>query len=372
MRAARPESKLGAMDGWCSGALRPLEHERVEIVHDRAAGLLCVIAVHSTALGPAMGGVRRASYATVQEAVEDALRLSAAMTVKSSLAGLPLGGGKSVIVQQGPERRAETLDAFASVLERLGGIYVAAEDLGTSPQDMDRLASRTRWVAGASPALGGSGDPSPATAETVLGAMEHACRLHLGCESLRGARVGVVGVGKVGARLARLLADAGAELVLADVLQDGAERLAGELGARAVPVQAMAEQDLDVLAPCARGGYLTAKSLSSLRAKIVCGAANNVLAEDALAGELAAAGVLYVPDFVANAGGIIQVGGELLAWPRQRIEQTIARSISLCGEILQESTSTGASPLDVAMHRALARVDAARAGEGAEHLAEVA
>lgn len=347
------------MDGYCGCALEQFDHEHVEVLRDRDAGLLCVIAVHSTALGPAMGGVRRTEYPSIDAAMSDALRLSAAMTVKSSLAGLPLGGGKSVIVQQADDVRPQTLDAFAAELERLAGRYVAAEDLGTGPADMDRIASRTRWVAGASPELGGSGDPSPATAQTVLGAIEHAHRLHLGSDSLQGARVGVLGVGKVGARLAQLLAEAGAELVLSDVDDARAAHLAAALDGRAVPVDELAGQKLDVLAPCARGGYLDAETVESLRAKVVCGAANNVLADPALARRLADAGVLYVPDFMANAGGIIQVGGEFLHWSQERIEQAIARSIDLSGEILQQAISTGALPLDLAMERALARVRAA-------------
>jgi glutamate dehydrogenase/leucine dehydrogenase len=353
------------MDG-CDALLQDLEHEHVEIVREPRAGLLAIVAVHSTALGPAMGGMRRTGYVSLSDAIEDALRLSAAMTVKSSLAGLPLGGGKSVIVDPSPRPSEAMLDAFAEQLERLGGRYVAAEDIGTSPADMDRLAQRTRWVAGGSPERGGSGDPSPSTARTVLGAIEHAVRLLDGDRGLEGLAAGVLGVGKVGAELALMLAARGAEITVADVDAERAQGVAAATGGSTCAPRELLGRRFDVLAPCARGGVVTEASIGSLRTRILCGAANNLLADDALAGELAQAGVLYVPDFLANAGGIIHAGGELLGFSEEQTEETIQRSIALGGSILAEAASSGELPLDVATRRALARVRAAAEARDAE------
>ena len=332
-------------------------HELVEIACDADSGLLCVIAVHSSVLGPAMGGVRRMGYPSLQAAVTDALRLSRAMTLKSSLAGLPLGGGKSVIVDSEPRPSAALLRAFAAQVDRLGGRYVAAEDIGTTPADMDALAQRTQWVAGCSARNGGTGDPSPATARTVLGAIEHACRLH-GGGKLAGAKVGVIGAGKVGARLATLLAERGAQVTLSDLDVDRAKAVARQTGATVQPTAQLLSAELDVLAPCAQGGLITAENLASLRARILCGAANNILTHDQLADSLAQAGILYVPEVLANVGGIIQAGGEHLGWSAEQIEATVDSSIALTGEILQQVASSGAAPLQVALERAYARLRA--------------
>lgn len=350
------------MDGY-DALLNASEYEHVEVVREPAAGLLSVIAVHNTALGPAMGGVRRASYPSLQDAIEDALRLSAAMTVKSSLAGLPLGGGKSVIVDGSAIASPELLDAFGEQLRRLGGRYVAAEDIGTSPRDMDRLALHTRWVAGGSPRNGGSGDPSPATARTVLAAIENAFD-QLDAD-LEGARAGVIGVGKVGAALARMLAARGARVTVADVNPARAAAVATAIDGSTCEPGEMLGRSFDVLAPCARGGVITAASASRLRVRVLCGAANNMLAADALADDLAAAGVLYVPDFLANAGGIVQAGGELLGWSPERIHASVASSIALGRAILQDAAREGTTPLRLATERALTRVrhaEAARRG----------
>jgi glutamate dehydrogenase/leucine dehydrogenase len=333
------------------------DHELVRVVRDEQAGLLAVVAVHSTALGPSMGGVRRRAYASLDEAVTDALRLSAAMTLKNSAAGLPLGGGKSVIVDASAAASGALLDAFADALEQLGGRYVAAEDIGTSPRDMDRIAARTRWVAGQSEAHGGNGDPSPSTAVTVFGALRAAADARWGTDELAGRAVGVLGVGKVGGALARLAAEAGAQLVLADALPGRAEALAAELpGALAVTPQELVERRLDVLAPCATGGLLTPELADRLDAEIVCGAANNMLLTDAVADRLALRGVLYVPDFVANAGGIVHVGGAFLGWDEARIETCVQASIARAGEVLAEAQARGVTPLAVAHERAQARL----------------
>lgn len=353
------------MDG-CGATLSGAEHEHVEIVSEPRAGLLGVIAVHSTALGPAMGGVRRADYPSLQDAIEDALRLSAAMTVKSSLAGLPLGGGKSVIVDASASAAPQMLDAFARQLEQLGGRYIAAEDIGTSPADMDRIALGTSWVAGRSPQNGGGGDPSPSTARTVFAAIEHALALLDSAQELDGARAGVIGVGKVGAELALMLARRGARVTVADIDSERAHGLAAATGGEVCAPLELLERELDVLAPCARGGVVTTANVRRIHARVLCGAANNLLADDALAQDLADEGILYVPDFLANSGGIVHAGGEALGWSEQQVEQTLLHSIALGDSILQEAASSGTLPLHVAKQRALARVrEAATARDGA-------
>jgi glutamate dehydrogenase/leucine dehydrogenase len=341
------------------------DHERVRVVRDPEAGLLAVIAIHSTALGPAMGGVRRRAYASLDAAIDDVLRLSSAMTLKNSAAGLPLGGGKSVIVDGSAEPSGAVLDAFAAALEELGGSYVVAEDIGTTPAHMDRIGRTSRWVSGLSAANGGSDDPSPSTARTVFGGIRAAARLRWGSDDLRGRRVGVLGVGKVGGGLAARLAAAGADLVLADVDAERAHALARTYGdARVVEPGALLAEDVEVLAPCATGGVLTTGMAAGLSAEIVCGAANNILLTDAVADELSDHGILYVPDFVANAGGIIHAGGRFLGWDDRRIGAALDAATARVGDVLAESDRRGVPPLVVAHELAQARLGAAAGVEG--------
>jgi glutamate dehydrogenase/leucine dehydrogenase len=335
------------------------DHELVRIVRDRDAGLLAVIAIHSTVLGPSMGGVRRVGYPSLEDAVSDALRLSAAMTLKNSAAGLPLGGGKSVIVDAGAEPSEAMFDAFGDAIDELGGRYVAAEDIGTTPAHMDRIASRTVWVAGHSPEAGGNGDPSPATARTVFGSIRSAAALRWGSPDLAGVRVGVLGVGKVGSRLASLAASAGARLVVSDVDADRAASVAAALDAEIVAPEALLARELDVLSPCARGGVLTLDVASSMAVEIVCGAANNILSCDEVADRLAGRNIVYVPDFLANAGGIIHVGGSFLGWNAATIFAQVSESVARCADVLDEARRRGVSPLLVAHARASARLSRA-------------
>jgi glutamate dehydrogenase/leucine dehydrogenase len=333
------------------------DHELVRAFRDDEAGLVAIVAVHSTALGPSMGGVRRRAYGSFDEALEDVLRLSAAMTLKNSAAGLPLGGGKSVIVDASEEPSDALVDAFAGAVEQLGGRYVAAEDIGTTPRQMDRMAARTRWVAGCTAEVGGNGDPSPSTAVTVFGALRAAADARWGGEDLTDRTVGVLGVGKVGGSLARLAAKAGARLVLADALPERAEALAAELpAAEAVTPEALPTRMLDVLAPCATGGLLTPALADALDVEIVCGAANNILLTDAVADRLAARGILFVPDFVANAGGIIHVGGAFLGWDEAQIRDCVEAAVARTGDVLAEANARGVTPLAVAHERAAARL----------------
>ena len=294
--------------------LATLDHEELYVRRGPRSGLFTIVAVHSTVRGPSLGGCRMWTYDDNRAAIRDALRLAEGMTYKSAVAGLPLGGGKGVIVLRPDEpldarRRRDALLDFGETVERLGGTYVTAEDVGTSTKDMTVIARRTSHVSGLSRRSGGSGDPSPYTAQGVLHAIEATAERAFGSPALKGRSVAVVGLGHVGLRLAKLLARAGVELVVADI--DRAKRAEGDrLGARwMAPADAMTAP-VDIVAPCALGGVLDHESVGRLQAPAIAGAANNQLASSDVADLLREQGVLWAPDFVANAGGIINISVE--------------------------------------------------------------
>jgi leucine dehydrogenase len=335
------------------------EHERVVLCEDEAAGYRAVVAVHSTALGPALGGTRLWNYSTVEEAVTDALRLSRGMTYKNALAGLPFGGGKSVIIADARAiDREEIFRAHGRFVETFGGTYLTAEDVGTTPADMELVARETRHVAGLSDR---SGDPSPHTAHGVFRAMQAAAAFRWGTDSLAGRTVAVQGCGSVGRNLARELRAAGARLVVADVDEERARRAADELDARLVAAREITDAGADVFAPCALGGVVNDETVPRLRAEIVCGAANNQLLEARHGDELHARGVLYAPDYAANAGGVINGCRELLGWTP---EQSAAKVHSLYDTLLDifRLARDRNVPTHAAADRlAEARLDAAKA-----------
>lgn len=337
------------------------DHEAVVVERDPALGLTAVVAVHSTVLGPAEGGLRIKPYESLMAAVLDALRLSAAMTLKTSAAGLPLGGGKAVMLPPPPgSDRQAVMHAMGDMVDRLGGRFVVAEDVGTAPQDMDWIGDRTGWVAGLSPAKGGFGDPSPSTAVTVLGAIREAVAVVDGRTDLTGVSVGVLGVGKVGGALAELATRAGADVVVADVDEGRAQAVADTTGASLVPVAGFLDRPFDVFAPCAGGQVLSTEAAAALRARVVAGAANNQLTDDSAAAVLHDRGVLYVPDFIANCGGVIFNAAEYLKRDRNSIEADLEEAIRRTGKILRTAAAAGVSPLQVARRVALDRINAAR------------
>jgi leucine dehydrogenase len=287
-------------------------HELVVFGNDPATGLRSIIALHSTALGAAAGGCRLRAYGTTAEAVADVLRLSRGMSYKNAMAGVPFGGGKAVILAG--ERRAKTpelFEAFGRLVDCLGGRYVTAEDVGTTVEDMAQVARTTRYVAGLGRVPGeAGGDPGPKTALGVFLGIRAAVRFRLGRADLEGLAVAVQGLGGVGLHLCRLLAGAGARLLVADVRPAAVRRLCDELGARAVAADEILAAQADVLAPCALGAVLDAQSIPRLRVRIVAGAANNQLAPGQDGAALEKAGILYAPDYVINAGGIISVSRE--------------------------------------------------------------
>ncbi|MEX2629086.1 MAG: Glu/Leu/Phe/Val dehydrogenase dimerization domain-containing protein [Tistlia sp.] len=289
-------------------------HERVVFVQEAASGLKAIIAVHDTTLGPALGGCRLWPYAGDEEALTDVLRLSRGMTYKSALAGLSLGGGKSVILGDAralrrEPRRAEALfRAFGRAVEGLGGLYTAAEDVGTSVPDLELVGRETGHVAGV--AKGQVGDPSPYTAYGVFRGLQAAVTHRLGRNDLKGLRVAVQGLGHVGQGLCEHLAEAGAKLIVADLEQARVEAAVARFGAEPADPAAILAADCDVLAPCALGGILNDETIGALRAKVVAGAANNQLAEPRHGELLRRRGVLYAPDYLINAGGIIVIAYE--------------------------------------------------------------
>ncbi|MBA3240700.1 MAG: Glu/Leu/Phe/Val dehydrogenase [Acidobacteria bacterium] len=292
------------------------EHERLLLGSDPSVGYRGVIAIHSTALGPAVGGTRFWNYASEAEAVTDALRLSRGMTYKNALAGIPFGGGKSVIIGDNRTKEREPLfRAHGRFVETLDGGYITAEDVGTSPSDIAYVQLETRHVAGL---LERSGDPSPVTARGVFRAIQAAAKWRWGSDALTGRRVAVQGCGNVGRHLARELKEAGASLVVSDTDEERVRRVVSECGADVVEPGEIFDARADVFAPCALGGVLNDETIPRLRVEIVAGAANNQLLEARHGDALETCGILYAPDYAANAGGIINGCRELLGWEPQR------------------------------------------------------
>lgn len=288
------------------------QHESVHYFHDADTGLRAIIAIHSTALGPAAGGCRRWHYLSEDAALTDVLRLSRGMTYKNAIARLPFGGGKSVILaDEAAPKSPELFRAFGRLVESLGGRYITAEDVGCSVDDMRNVNAETSYVSGL-PKSGDSagGDPSPVTALGVFLGIQSAVRARLGKDSLDGIRVAVQGVGHVGLHLCHLLHDAGAALLVADVNREHLRDAREQLPVTIVPPTELLYADVDVLAPCALGNILTSTTIPELKAKIVAGAANNQLATEEDGARLADREILYAPDYVINAGGIISVAHE--------------------------------------------------------------
>ena len=336
------------------------EHEHVRVVHDPATGLRAVIAVHSTALGPALGGLRLRPYANTDDAIDDARRLSQAMTFKAAAAGLDLGGGKAVIIDDGdPTTRSQRLRRFAAEVDDLGGRYITAEDVGTRTEDMDLLAETTPWVVGRSAAQGGGGDPSPSTAQTVFGGIQQACQIHLGRDDLDGTTVAVLGLGKVGWDLSQRLAEAGAHLTVCDVNPELTARARDELAATVVASQDYLNSPCEVLAPCAVGGVITPHAAAHLRARVVAGAANNILSTDEAADVMAGRGIAYVPDYLANCGGLIHCSDELDGFDPARVQRRLDAAVVRIGEVLEAASHDATTTLTIAAARVARRLDAA-------------
>lgn len=340
-------------------------HDSIHYFDDPASGLQAIVAIHSTALGPAAGGCRRWTYASDAAALTDALRLSRGMTYKNAVAGLPFGGGKSVILaaERAPKSRA-LFEAFGRAIDSLQGRYITAEDVGISVDDMRIVRGTTPYVSGLPQSgPGAGGDPSPWTALGVFHGIEAAVAARLGKDSLAGISVAVQGVGHVGNYLCRLLHQAGARLLVADVERDSLQRLRGELPAEIVPPRDILSSDVDVLAPCALGNVLNSETIPRIRATVVAGAANNQLASSCDGERLAGRGILYAPDYVINAGGVISVAREYLGnSTEEQVRREVCRIPKRLKQIFADAESTG-QPSNVIADE-LARRIVAQGGNG--------
>lgn len=343
-------------------AVDPSAFEQVVFGHDAASGLAAIIAVHSTALGPALGGTRFWPYPTEADAVTDVCRLARGMTYKHAAAGLDQGGGKAVIWgEPSRDRTEELIRAYARFVDRLGGRYVTAEDVGTTQADMDLIQQVTPHVTGVSPHLGGSGDPSPATAWGVLWAIRAAAEHRWGAPDLAGRHVCVSGVGKVGAALVGHLLDDGARVSIADVRPEAVQAV---VEAHDTSRIAVVEADdahrvaCDVFAPCALGAVLSERTVPELACAIIAGSANNQLATDADGDRLAERGILYVTDYVANAGGVINIAEEQGGYDRDRAWRRVEGIGQTVTEVLELAEREGVTPAEAADRYAEQRIRA--------------
>jgi len=332
-------------------------HEKLVFHHDASSGLKAIIAIHNTNLGCALGGCRMWPYASDDEAIADVLRLSRGMTYKAAITGLNLGGGKAVIIGDPlRDKTPQRLKAMGRLVESLHGEYVTAEDVGIGEQDVAMMATETRYATGFEHVAGVSGDPSPYTAYGVFRGIEQAARFQLGWDTLAGIRVAIQGVGKVGYELARLLSAAGARVYAADIFTDNLKKAVADLGVIPVMPEDILRQPAEVFSPCAMGAVINETSLRELAAPVVAGSANNQLSTAEDGQRLQAAGILYVPDYVINAGGLIDVYYQYFGADRQEvlrhIDEMAAKTLP---EIFQRSKVTGAATSDVADELARSR-----------------
>ena len=336
-------------------------HEQVCFFEDEASGLKAIIAVHSTALGPACGGTRMRAYASGDAALTDVLRLSRGMSYKSAIAGLPLGGGKAVIIGDPATDKTEALLlAHGRAVEAMGGRYVTAMDLGIVPKDMPVIARTTRHIAGYDQPGKAGGDSGPATALGVFVGLKAAVKHRLNADTTRGLTVAIQGLGKVGMGLARYLHGEGAKLVVADVNPAAVKRAVDEFGAKEIPVEAIVTAECDVLAPCALGAILNDETIPALHARVVAGGANNQLARDEHGAMLKSRGILYAPDYVINGGGIIRVAGQIFDWDDEEIERRVRAIADTLTKIFRRAETEGRTTALVADRMAEERMNEGR------------
>jgi leucine dehydrogenase len=325
--------------------LSSLEFGELQFAHDASTGLRAIVALHSTRLGPAIGGCRIRAYANEAEAIDDATRLGRGMTYKAALAGLPHGGGKAVIwapksygtAAFDDRARTALMAAFGSFVDKLGGRYITCEDSGTSVSDMDVVRMSTKHVLGVSSDRGGSGDPSPFTALGVRRGIEAIVERLLGRKNLQGLHVAIQGVGHVGAHLGRELKQAGARLTVSDVDIARVKAVATELGAETASPEEILTTECDVLSPCALGGAITEMLVPQLRCKIVAGAANNQLRTPQAGRMLAERGIFYAPDYAINSGGLINVAQEYHGYDRERARQKTLKIYDTLADLVERS-----------------------------------
>jgi len=341
--------------------MQRMGHEQLVYCHDEASGLRAIIGIHSTVLGPALGGTRMWNYASEDQAVMDVLRLSQGMTYKASVAGLDLGGGKAVILGDARQHKSEALfKAYGRFVNSLSGKYITAEDVGTSKSDMEWIATETKHVSGLPESMGGSGDPSPVTAYGVYMGMKAGARVALGNDSLEGRKVLVQGVGNVGTYLVEHLVAEGAHVWISDVYEPSIQKLLSRFPQLEVcqPDQ-VASADVDIYAPCALGATLNAQSIANLRCALVAGGANNQLATDEDMQRLMDRSIAYAPDFVINAGGLINVYAEIKGlnreWALQKTRGIYDQTLAIFEQAAQNRVSTNEAAVRLA-HQRLTKV----------------
>lgn len=301
------------------GQMKNQGHEQIVFVRDSDAGLTAIVAIHSTVLGPALGGTRMYPYATEEEALRDVMELSRGMTYKAAAAGLPLGGGKAVIVGDPLKNKSERLfRTFGEFVQRMNGLFYTGEDVGTDTSDMDIVRKASRFVGGVSPERGGAGDPSPVTAYGVLQGMRACAAERWGRDSLEGRRVAVQGLGKVGWALAELLQQANATVIGCEVNPERREQAQRQLGIQTVAPDDIYDVPADIFAPCAMGGSISEHTLPRLKCEVIAGSANNQIVGAEVTGAILERGILYAPDYVINSGGLINVYVELHGYDRTR------------------------------------------------------
>ncbi|NLV77482.1 MAG: Glu/Leu/Phe/Val dehydrogenase [Tissierellia bacterium] len=327
------------------------EFEQIVFCHDKTSGLRAIIAIHDTTLGPALGGCRIWNYNSEEEALIDAMRLAKGMTYKNAAAGLNIGGGKSVIIADPKKDKTEALlRAFGRYVESLNGRYITAADVGSGPEDLDIIYQETDYVVGISESHGSSGDPSPVTAFGVYRAMMRTAKEAFGDDSLEGKTVSVQGCGSVAYTLCKHLHEAGAKLIVTDIDKEAMERVVKDFGAETVEPDKIYEVEADIFAPCALGAILNDETIPKLKVKAICGSANNQLEDIEKHGKmLKDRGIVYAPDFIANAGGVINVADELEGYNRERAlakASTIYDQIGLVFDIAKEENITTAKAAD--------------------------
>lgn len=319
MTETMQKSTVNVTDDSITGRMTAFDHEQIVFCQDKETGLRSIIAIHNTVLGPAVGGTRMWAYASEEEAITDALRLSRGMTYKNALAGLNIGGGKAVIVGDARKNKSEALmRRFGRFVNGLGGKYITAEDVGISTRDMEYVRSETKHVVGLPEYLGGSGDPSPVTAFGVYMGMKASCKEAYGSDSLSGKRVVVQGVGHVGEALVGYLVKENAEVVICDAYEDRVNDVVQKFGVKAIGINDVYDQPMDIYSPCALGATVNDETLEKLQCEIICGAANNQLKDEKIHGvNVLKKGILYAPDYLVNAGGIINCYWEIVGYNRQ-------------------------------------------------------
>jgi leucine dehydrogenase len=335
-------------------------HEQVVFCHDRESGLKAIIGVHSTVLGPALGGTRMWAYQSEHEALRDVLRLSRGMTFKASISGLDLGGGKAVIIGDSrTEKTEEMMLAFGRMVDRLGGSYITAEDVGINTRDMELVKSQTDSVTGIPVEMGGSGDPSPVTAYGTYMGIKASAKYKWGSDDLNGKKVLVQGIGNVGITLVQHLTEAGMEVFVQDIHQDRLDMAVVNFGAKVYEGD-YANADVDVYAPCALGATVHADSINRMKCSIIAGAANNQLADENADGALLQKkGILYAPDFLINAGGLINVNSEIAKYDRAESLRRTEKIYDTTLEIFRHAETKSITTHQAALEIAQARIDAA-------------